>query len=160
MVTVLRNGAIAVALLASTGLSILSTAPAHAMPLASPHFAAMTPVTSPHYPNIGYPGSCVWYALHERPDIPPVPVPYAYQIPHALAIKYPGYHQGNSAQLWALAVFAPGVQGANPTAGHIALVIAVAADRKTFQVAQMASPTAYVVSYGWDKVGAGVSFIY
>ena len=160
MVTVLRNGAIAVALLASTGLSILSTAPVHAAPLASPSFSPMTPVTAPRYPNIGYPGSCVWYALHERPDIPPTPVPYAYEIPHALASKYPGFNQGHSAQLWALAVFAPGVQGANPTAGHIALVIAVATDRQSFRVAQMASPTQYVVSYAWDKVGNGVSFIY
>ena len=159
MKTVLRNGAITALLFASAALPVLTSSPAHAMN-AIPLFSPLTPVTAPHYPNIGYPGSCVWYALHERPDIPPTPVPYAYEIAHALAIKYPGYHQGNSAQLWALAVFMPGVQGANPTAGHIALVIAVAADRKSFQVAQMASPTQGVVSYGWDKVGAGVSFIY
>jgi hypothetical protein len=159
MVTVLRRGAIAAALLASTGLSILSSSPARAMS-AIPMFSPMTPVTSPHYPNIGFPGSCVWYALHERPDIPPVPVPYAYEIPHALAIKYPGYHQGHSAQLWALAVFAPGVQGANRIAGHIALVIAVSSDRQRFQVAQMASPTQWVVSYSWASVGNGVTFIY
>jgi hypothetical protein len=156
MVTVLRNGALALLLLASVALA-LPTSPVHA---ASPHFSPMTPITKAIYPNIGYPGSCVWYALHERPDIPPVPVPYAYQLPHALAIKYPGYHQGNSAQLWALAVFAPGVQGANSVAGHIALVIAVAGDKKTFQVAQMSSPTPWVVSYAWDKVGNSVSFIY
>lgn len=156
MRTIFRRGVYPALLLASFALALHSP-PVHA---ASPHFSPMTPITRGTYPNIGYPGSCVWYALHMRPDIPPVPVPYAYQLPHALAIKYPGYHQGTSAQLWALAVFAPGVQGANSVAGHIALVIAVASDRKSFQVAQMSSPTPYVVSYGWDKVGAGVSFIY
>jgi len=156
MVTVLRRGGYTVLLLASFILA-LHSAPVLA---STPHFSPMTPITMHLYPNIGYPGSCVWYALHERPDIPPVPVPYAYQLARALANKYPGYHQGTTPQHYALAVFAPGVQGANKVAGHIALVIAVAGDRKTFQVAQMSSPTAWVVSYAWDKAGAGVSFIY
>lgn len=156
MHTVLRSGVMTLLFLAAFAL-LLSSLPAHAM---TPQFSPMTPVTPHLYPNIGYPGSCVWYALHERPDIPPVPVPYAYMMPHALATKYPGFHQGTTPQRFALAVFRPGVQGANSVAGHIALVIAVSSDKRSFQVAQMASPKQWVVSYGWDTTGPGVSFIY
>jgi len=111
-----------------------------------------------NHPNIGYPGSCVWYVFNQRPDIYLPPTAYAKDFAWVAASQ--GYATGNYPRVGAIAVFQAGVDGANPVAGHVGIVDAVYGNG-TFAIREMAAVAGMwnvdtrIVSSGW-----GVSFIY
>lgn len=108
-------------------------------------------------PNPGWPGSCVWYVFQVRPDLRGIPK-YPYAAEMALAAHQGGFTVSNVARLHSVAVFQPGIQGANSMAGHVALVVAIRGGY--FLVAGMAQPYSWQVTYVWHQTGYGVSFIY
>lgn len=110
-----------------------------------------------HFANLGYPGYCVYYAQQVRSDLNLSGVGGAKNITWVAASR--GYHTGTVPAVGALVVYQPGVQGANSTYGHVAVVTKVNPNG-TFYAASMASPTPWVVATHLSWVQWGVSFVY
>lgn len=109
------------------------------------------------YPNYGAPGQCVWYAQAQRPDLNLAGIGGAKDLVWLASQR--GYHVGFAPAVGALAVFAPGVDGANLTYGHVAVIRAVYADG-SFLVAAMAAPYHWVVSFTRVRMRSGITIIY
>lgn len=124
----------------------------HAPPPQTPHATYHTA----HFADTGMPGECTWYAASRRSDLDLRWAGNAKDWARTAVER--GYWVGNTPAVGSVAVFAPGVQGANPQYGHAAIVIAVSGDR--FEVAAMAAPYRWVVSESWHTAQAGIQFIY
>lgn len=107
--------------------------------------------------NTGYPGSCVWYVLDQTHDSFSHLYPYAAQMD--MAARQDGYTVSSVPRIGAIAVFQPGIQGANPVAGHVGIVRALGGNG-SFLLAAMAQPDPWVVTEYWHSSGYGVDFIY
>ena len=138
------------------------TMPPVAPPMASSSHYPHAIYHNAYYPNAasGDQGGCVWYVLHVRSDLHFPSTSGAGAGPGLLvgAQRY-GYTTGNLPAVGAIAIFAPGVDGANGQFGHAAMVVAVGSNG-TFEVAAMAAPNHWAISYSWHQVKQGVGFIY
>lgn len=104
-------------------------------------------------------GGCVWYVLHVRSDLHFPSTAGAGAGPGLLrGAQMYGYATGNVPAVGAIAIFSPGVDGANSLFGHAAMVVAVSGN--SFEIAAMAAPSHWMVSYSWHTIKQGVGFIY
>lgn len=109
-----------------------------------------------HFSNTAAPGQCTWYAAHIRADLDLRWAGNAHD--WAASARARGYTTGALPAVGSIAVFAPGVDGANAQFGHVAIVIAT--NGSVFEVAAMAAPTDWVVSDSWHALKSGEQFIY
>lgn len=110
-----------------------------------------------HFADTGVKGWCVWYAVGRRSDLNLVGAGDAWQL--AASAAHRGYHVGAVPAVGALAIFARGVQGASAQYGHAAYVTATYADG-SFEIAAMAAPWPWMVSYSRHWTAPGVQFVY
>lgn len=149
----------------------------YAPPRPKPHHPTKTPPPAQHtgypraiyhtqtYRNTGDPGSCVWFAMRERPDLYLSGAGSAANL--ARLARSRGYAVGLLPAVGALVVMQPGVdfaywpsaQYASSVFGHVAYVLAVYPDG-SYLMASMASPAKWVVTDWRGRPGSGISFIY
>ncbi|MCL4543303.1 MAG: CHAP domain-containing protein [Chloroflexi bacterium] len=101
-------------------------------------------------------GQCTWWALSRRPDLAGSVWGNAWQ--WASEARVNGRAEGTTPRLGAIAVFQPGVEGAD-WEGHVGYVIQVGSNGR-FAVSEMNFYHWAFVDTRWAHTGWGVTFIY